>query len=137
MADKGTVTTEWQRPSPNFPVGKLQWTWTTTTTGNVIYTFPYNIAGTVGRFVTNPGTTAPEDNYDITITDEDSLDILNGAGANRHTTTTQAVYPQATGALGKATGGVQIDFAGILTFNITSAGTGLVARSGAATLYYR
>ena len=136
MANKGTVKVEWQRPSSQSPMGFLKFDWTSTTTGNVIYTMTDYIGGTVARFVTNPGTTAPEDNYDITITDEDSLDILNGFGANRHTTTTQAVYPQATGAVAGKTGAVQIGFAGLLTFNVTNASTGLVARKGAATLYY-
>ena len=133
MADKGTCTIEWQRPSTSMRVGKLQFKWTSTTTGNVVYTMTDYVAGTVDRFVTNPGATAPTANYDITLLDEDSLDILAGLGANRHTSNTEVVYPQGTGALGGATGGVQIDFAGILTFNVAVAGS---AKNGVATLYY-
>lgn len=136
MANKGTCTYEWQRPSTSAPAGYIRFKWTSTTTGNVILTTTDYLAGRVGRFVTNPGTTAPESNYDITITDEDSLDILNGAGANRHTSTTEVVYPQATGAVAGKTGAVEIPFAGLLTFNVTNASTGLVARRGEATLYY-
>lgn len=38
---------------------------------------------------TNPGSTAPTDNYDITLLDEDGEDRLAGAGANRDTSTTE------------------------------------------------
>jgi hypothetical protein len=47
-----------------------------------------------GRLIglhTNPGATAPTDNYDITLEDADGLDRLQGVGANRHTTTSQQV----------------------------------------------
>lgn len=40
---------------------------------------------------TNPGATAPTDNWDFTITDGNAIDMLEGAGANRHTTTSQLV----------------------------------------------
>jgi hypothetical protein len=40
---------------------------------------------------TNPGATAPTDNYDITIEDDGGHDVLEGVGGNRHTTTTQKV----------------------------------------------
>lgn len=43
------------------------------------------------KVVTNPGTTAPTDNYDITFIDVDGIDIVEGALANRHTTTSQKV----------------------------------------------
>jgi len=42
---------------------------------------------------TNPGTTAPTDNWDFTITDAHGIDVLGGAGANRHTTTSQEIVP--------------------------------------------
>lgn len=38
---------------------------------------------------TNPGATAPTDQYDITIEDEEGLDQLQGTGANRATATTE------------------------------------------------
>tara|TARA_R100001530_G_scaffold134471_2_gene109397 strand:+ start:974 stop:1372 length:399 start_codon:yes stop_codon:yes gene_type:complete len=38
---------------------------------------------------TNPGSTAPTDNYDIVLDDAGGHDVLEGVGANRHTTTTQ------------------------------------------------
>ena len=43
--------------------------------------------------ITNPGTPAPTANYDITLTDEDGIDLLDGAGANRHTSNSESFYP--------------------------------------------
>lgn len=40
---------------------------------------------------TNPGTTAPTANYDIAITDADGHDVLEGVGADRHTSSTEKV----------------------------------------------
>lgn len=48
------------------------------------------------KIVTNPGSTAPTDNWDMTITDGDGIDVLGGAGANRHTTTSQMFAPLLT-----------------------------------------
>lgn len=45
-----------------------------------------------GRLIaleTNPGTTAPTDDYDIAITDAEGLDVLRGVGANRDTANTE------------------------------------------------
>ncbi len=45
-----------------------------------------------GRLIslhTNPGATAPTDNYDITLIDGDGIDRLQGVGANRDTATSE------------------------------------------------
>lgn len=46
---------------------------------------------------TNPGTTSPTDNYDITLEDADGLDILGGAGADRDASATEKVMPKING----------------------------------------
>lgn len=43
--------------------------------------------------ITDPGTPAPTDNYDITAVSSQNLDILGGAGADRDTTNTEQVAP--------------------------------------------
>lgn len=48
------------------------------------------------QMVTNPGSTAPQDNYDITITDVDGVDLLGGAGANRDTANSEVAFPTIT-----------------------------------------
>ena len=50
------------------------------------------INGELISLTTDPGSAAPTDNYDITIEDALGVDVLQGVGANRHTTTTQQVY---------------------------------------------
>lgn len=47
------------------------------------------LSGRLVALETNPGSTAPQANYDITITDVDGLDVLQGVGANRHTSNTE------------------------------------------------
>ena len=49
------------------------------------------IDGFLLKLVTDPGATAPTDNYDITITDAEGFDLLQGLAANRHTTTSQNI----------------------------------------------
>lgn len=75
-------------------------------------------------FVTDPGATAPTDNYDITITDANSIDVLAGAGADRDTANTEYVAEASLGAVVESK----------LTINITNAGTSKV---GTAYLYIR
>lgn len=40
---------------------------------------------------TDPGTPAPTANYDLTLVDGNGHDVLEGVGANRHTTSTEKV----------------------------------------------
>ena len=47
------------------------------------------ISGRLLFLETNPGATAPTDNYDITIEDADGHDVLEGVGANRDTANTE------------------------------------------------
>lgn len=45
-----------------------------------------------GRLVcllTNPGATGPQSNYDIVLNNADGIDVLKGAGANRHTSNSE------------------------------------------------
>ena len=49
------------------------------------------ISGRLLALETNPGATAPTSNYDITLEDADGHDVLEGVGANRHTSTTEKV----------------------------------------------
>lgn len=54
------------------------------------------IPATKGRLVlveTNPGATAPADDYDLTILDSNGVDITGGALANRDTANSEAVQP--------------------------------------------
>lgn len=48
------------------------------------------------KIITNPGSPAPTDNWDFTLSDTDGIDVLGGNGANRHTTTSQMTAPLLT-----------------------------------------
>lgn len=82
--------------------------------------------GVIERLVTVPGAgaDAPTDNYDLTVLDEDDVDVLVGAGANRSTSATQQV-------LGSSLGVVANDK---LTLNVTNAGD---ANTGTVYVYLR
>jgi hypothetical protein len=47
--------------------------------------------GRLFELTTNPGATAPTDNYDITIIDAEGIDRLQGLGANRDTANTESL----------------------------------------------
>jgi len=70
--------------------------------------------------VTNPGTTAPQDNYDLTVIDGEACDIFGAELANRSTSASQQVIPKA----GNHDGGRPVDTALTLTLannNVDSA----------------
>lgn len=104
-------------------VHKIQWSWTSAIGGAADKVTAANYAGDVLALVTDPGATAPTDNYDITITDPDGYDVMQGAGADRDTANTETAVPaKASVAFGK------------LTLNVAAAGD---AKAGVATLYIR
>ena len=49
------------------------------------------ISGRILALETNPGATAPTANYDITLVDAESYDVLQSLGLNRHTSNTERV----------------------------------------------
>lgn len=74
-------------------VKKITWAWTSAADGTLTgvtttTTAPYD--GKLLGFATIPdGSTAPDDNYDVTVTDSNGHDVLLGAGANRDTANTE------------------------------------------------
>jgi len=102
-------------------IHKIKWTWTSSAGGAADLITPGVYAGRVIALVTDPGTTAPDDNYDITITDAEGYDVMQGAGANRDTANTETAVPTAT----------SVAF-GPLTLNVSNAGA---AKDGVAILY--
>lgn len=105
-----------------FGVCKVKWSWTSTAGGVADLATNKSYYGEVVAVVTDPdGTAAPSADYDITITDVEGYDVLQGAGADRSDTTTETEVPAAKSvAFGK------------LTLNVTNAGN---AKSGVVVLY--
>lgn len=85
----GTCTQE------HYPVGSVRKIVIACTADAANGSFPATVLTTKfeGRLlaiVTNPGSTAPTDDYDIAITDAEGLDVLKGVGANRDTANTES-----------------------------------------------
>lgn len=53
--------------------------------------------GRLLAFATNPGATAPTDNYDLVVTNQHGHDVLQGLGANRDTANTEQMPVVYTG----------------------------------------
>lgn len=109
------------------------------TTGAVTGTTE-KIVGQLVKAVTDPGSPAPTANYDIDITDEESVDVLAvciaaGRLQNRHTTTTEQAYffveNVDAAPLATSTHPVVCDK---LTIAITNAGN---SKAGQLILYYK
>lgn len=64
-----------------------------------IPTTDIELAGFVTRVLTNPGSAAPTDNYDLTLGDPDdsSFDVLGGLLVNRDTANTEQIAPVISG----------------------------------------
>ena len=90
----GTVTQTLDKMTKD--VYRLTYTWTGDASDGSIpaTTSTWAIDGYVILVVTNPGTTKPTDNYDITLTDTDSVDVMGGELANRDNTNTEQVVPK-------------------------------------------
>lgn len=111
MAGSATTITE----TIHTTVKKIKVAWTSDdTTGAVSGTTTKKYSGRFIGAITVPGTggDAPDDNYDIAITDADSVDLALGALANRDTATTEFVAEASMGGVANST----------LTFAVTNAG---------------
>lgn len=124
MAEACTITEETLGS-----VKKIKWAWTSAADGSVgaaavssTTTGVYN--GECLRLITDPGATAPTDNYDVVINDGDGVDVLIGAGANRDTSTTEQVIASSLGCVANDT----------LTLLVTNAGD---SKTGVVYLYIR
>lgn len=97
-------------------------TWTSDASGDVNGT-TWNWAGAVLRVVTNPGATAPTDDWDLVLNDADGVDVLGGSGANRDTANSEQIIP------------TNIPFiAGSIELRISNAGN---AKNGTVVIYLK
>lgn len=119
----GTVTITYDKTRS---VKVAIWTWTSDGSGDASGTDTEDIAGVVGRWVTNPGSTAPTANYDIVVNDEDGVDIAAGGLVNRHTSNSEQVLHG-----GDAKDGAV--FNGKLSLVVSNAGD---SKEGVLKLYY-
>ena len=116
----------------------IRCTWTSDSATGAVSGTTDKISGYLIKGVTDPGSSAPTDNYDINITDEDSVDVLAGCKVsliNRDTANTEEVYFMElnadTTALSMAIPPVVCSK---LTVAVTNAGN---SHNGVIVLYYR
>ena len=83
---------------------------------------PHNgVGGRLLQIATAPGSTAPQANYDIAITEGGGADVLLGVGANRHTSNSEVAVIESNGAHGVYAGTDTLTIA-ISNNNVNSAG---------------
>ena len=118
----GTVTTTEETFGS---IKKITFDWLSSAGGAADATTTKYYNGIIERVVTVPDTggTAPT-SYTLVLQDDDSVDILDGAGASRSTTLTQQIDPMGNGSVANAK----------LTLGITSAGS---AKGGLVYDYLR
>ena len=124
----GTGVETIYRP-PGFRILDLAWT---STAGGAVTCETSRIDGYVTYIVTNPGATAPTDDYDIVLSDSDGIDISDGLLANRDTANTEQVIPVVYDTGATDVFGSRAIF-GPLTIAITNAGNAL---SGTLKIYF-
>lgn len=119
--------------SPEYPVKKIVCDWTSDADGDAAATTK-KVRGRLIKGVTDPSATAPTDNYDIVITDEESFNVLTNCGddlADRDTANTEEVYFLVTD--GTTAIAVHPAVNDALTITVSNAGN---AKSGQFILYY-
>jgi hypothetical protein len=107
LADDGTVTVSKIDLKTDVRVVKFSFianstgvvpatsTTVTTCASRQCYPLPNGRIGYIAKVVTDPGSTAPTDDYDITLTDDTTgADLLGGEGADRDTANTEEVVPK-------------------------------------------
>jgi len=106
------------------PVSIIIWTFLSSA-GGAASEQTKKVSGKVKRMVTNPDNTdTPSANWDLTITDEDGVDILEGEGANRD--------PAGAGTSEGYAFTISELIASKLTFTVANAGA---AKKGVVKLY--
>jgi hypothetical protein len=87
--------------------------------------YPGDRAGYIIKMVTDPGATAPTDDYDITLIDATTgADLMGGEGANRDTANSEEAVPKIGNAY--AANFAPVAFTMTLTGNSVNSATGTV-----------
>jgi hypothetical protein len=93
----GAPTTVWHTDQDGNQVLELKWSWTSDASGDVDACTATTVYGYVILGVTNPGATAPTDDYDIVVNDSVGADVFGAVLANRDTANTEQQVPQING----------------------------------------
>jgi hypothetical protein len=116
-------------------VVKHTFDWVSAADGSATLPSGLAVSGQIQRIVIDPsGSAAPSTLYDLTLTDEDGVDVLAGQGANLSETTTTSFCPGTPLKDGTTTSTYPTVVDGILTLNITNAGD---TKAGKVVVYVR
>lgn len=114
---------------------KQTFDWVSDGSGNATVVASQIASGEIQRVVFVPSTTAaPTANYDITLTDDKSVDVLAGQGANLGASGNTHVCPGLPLKDGTTTSVVPIVVDSILTLNVSNAGA---SKAGSVIVYLR
>lgn len=104
-------------------LAKMTFSWTSDADGAAMITTSDDVQGTIVRITITPsaGDTAPSAAYDMTLTDEDGLEILSTNGANLSATASTHFWPEVLSAAGNP---MPVVTASKLTLAVTNAGDG-------------
>lgn len=119
FAGEGTVSTTWRWFGV---VRRCDVVWAASTNGVVDAAELGYFRGQILRMVLSHGATA-EDGYDVTLTDENGIDVLAGLGTNVSTSTVLNCSPVYVTTSATATNIVLFAVNDVLTLNISNAGT--------------
>lgn len=72
---------------------KLEISWVAHTDGSYTSFSTGSVSGVILGVLTDPGSTAPQDNYDITLKNSYGLDVMGGSLADRDTADTEYIQP--------------------------------------------
>jgi hypothetical protein len=118
MADDAIVQDDPQS-DPSTGIQKIGVNWTSdSSAGTVSQVLAGLFSGKVLGLYTNPGATAPTDNYDVELRDSDGDDVLMNAGLDRDTAVSEGVGGGSLGAVVEST----------LTLVISGAGNSKIGR---------
>jgi len=116
------ITTVTERRSGS--VKEIIYTFTSSDTGTASQATTYTYNGKLIGAVIDPGTTTPSADWDLTVTDADSIDVLNGGGADCSETATEYIAEASLGSVVNSA----------LTMNVTNAGD---QKKGTVYIYIR
>lgn len=127
----GTVTQSLSHSAANYKGLVFSWIADSSDGSVPATTSMLRIDGYIIKVITNPGTTAPTDNYDITLTNIDGADVVHGELANRDTTNTEEIVPIPADNVTVYGGSAVI---GRITLNITN--NSVNSATGTVTVIY-
>lgn len=130
-ADTGTVS---QVTTKLGPVIKNTFTWTTGTNNNsVVTTGETALRGEILRVTFDPRTSAsPTNAYDVTIKDEEGIDLLAGLGSSLSTNTVTTVRPGIATSVGTVSNIAPYAVNGPVLLSVTNSGH---SKSGKIIIY--